>query len=246
VSGRTTSRAIVPSAATGDRCVVIVKLPTGASGAAWGPPIRGVPADAPRPLLDGCGFYDAFGMPGAQIANDVSGDRFFFARGYAWTAAPRDTAKHAHYYAFQQWYFDASDIRCLAYDDQACVDHFRGKHDATWDYWYASTVPQPAGISPERQLFRDLPAPSPLNRIVLEVGPQRFSRIWQSPKPLDQAYFDETGRTLGQFVRGTETHEYGIYHPGPWTSWLTVTLTLLTIASLFALTLRFGERPRVA
>jgi hypothetical protein len=237
----TETRTIAPGAATGDRCVVIVELP---NGTAWGPTVRGVPFGTPRPLLDACGFYDAFGMPGAQIANDLATTRFFFARGYGWLEAPRDTAKHGHFYTYQQWYFDASDIRCLAYDDQACVEHLRGTGSSRSD-WYPS-IALPTGTSTERLVFQDLPSPSALNRLVLEVGPQRFSRIWQSPKSLDQAYLDETGRTLGQFVRNNAAHEYGIYHPGPWTSSLTAALTLITIAALFVLSLRFGARPKVA
>ena len=237
--GTTLSRTIAPSAATGDRCVVVIDIPRGDG---WFLFNRDRKIRTPRPLMDACGFYDAFGMPGAEIGRDLAETRFNFARGYPWVSAP-DTVKHPYRYSFQRWYLDASVFQCMAGNDTACIVNLRGARPPS--YYYPS-VTLPAGVTHVRYLARELPAPTELNRMVLEVGPQRFARIWQSPKSLDQAYADETGKTLGQFVRELAVHNLGAYRAGPWTPAVTSFMTLLAIAVALVLAMKFARRPRVA
>lgn len=239
----TTSRVVAPDPQTGGRCVTVVGLP---GGDPWSSRHEMKPLGPPHPLLDGCGFYDAFGAPGAAIARDLADDQFFYARGYAWMTAPRDSARHPGVFAFQQYPNETREVRCLAGNDTSCVDEFRGvQTDLWWDTWWA-TVTAPAGISTRRAMARELPYPDALNRIVLELGPQRFFRMWQSAKTLDAAYRDESGETLGEFVRRSDIREDGAYRPGALKSWLATGLTLAAIASCLALALQFSVRPRVA
>ena len=242
---RTSSRVIMPSAATGGRCVVVIELPDNDPWNRNGTTTRDRPSGPMHPILDACGYYDAFGTPGAAVESDLSADRFYYARGYAWVAAPRDTVKHPVHYGFQRWTVDAREIRCLAGTDTSCVAMLHGNGSEDY-YWWYSRVAFASGVTSARQLFWELPRPNDLNRMVLDVGPQRFSRIWTSPKSFDEAYRDETGQTLGAFVRHSMEHELGTYKPGPWTSWLTNMLTLLGIAAMLGITTQFSRRPRVA
>jgi hypothetical protein len=242
-SNQTLSRVVAPSAATGGRCVVVIDIFTGDP---WVKMYEGKPLGPVHPLLDACGFYDAFGTPGAEISRDMAEDQHFYARGYGWIVAPRDTAKHPRNYSFQRWSSATREVRCLAGDDNACLDELRGKPEEGYASWWYGYVTTPDGVSTTRAVRRDLPYPSAMNRVALELGPQRFARVWQSPKTLEQAYFDETGRTLGQFVRAQDQHEDGVYVPGAWTSWFSMGLTVLAIGLGLGLTMRFAPRARVA
>jgi hypothetical protein len=242
---QTNLRVIAPSAVTGGRCVVVVELP---DNDPWGRDKKQTHrrlSGPLHPLLDACGFYDAFGMPGAAIDSQIAHDRFYNARGYTWVIAPRDTAKHPVHYGYQRWAVDSRDIQCLAGNDTSCVASLRGDGASDY-YWRYPRVAFAAGVTNARQLYWDLPRPNDLNRMVLEVGPQRFSRIWTSAKPLDEAYRDETGESLGAFERHLMEHELGTYVRGPWTSWLTNGLTLLGIAAMLWMAIQLSQRPRVA
>jgi hypothetical protein len=235
---RAISRVIAPSARTGDRCVVQIILP---NTNAWTKGVNGEPQFAAQPVLDACGFYDAFGPPGAAIARELVESRFVLTRGYV-------TADHDDPIArpTQTWpaiWYDLPAARCLTGDDGGCwsftsVANRSLRHDPVPAEW--------PGGSDEWILPRSRYHLSAINRLALELGPDRFARIWKSSKTLEDAYFDETGERWPDYVRRRDREVYGPYSPGPWTTVLSLALTLLTVVVLVGGTLRFGERPRVA
>jgi hypothetical protein len=210
--GRTMSRMIAPSPLTGDRCVVQILLP---GPDAWQENADGGQPSVPQPLLDACGFYDAFGAPGALIARELTDGHFTSARGYEMLDHDDPTA-HAPSWANLR--YDLSAARCLAGDDGSC---WTVGSKASW--WQRARYPKEwPGGSDEWPLPTSRYHLSGLNRLALDLGPARFARLWTSSKTLEEAYFDETGVTWGDYVRQKYREVYDGY------------------------TLRFGVRPRVA
>lgn len=237
----TFSRVIAPSAETGGRCVAVVQLP---SGNPWAGIVNGKAAGPVHPLLDACGYYDAFGSPGAAIGRELADDRYFFARGYARVTAPVDTLRRPTSFSLQSYSNDTREVRCLAGDDSSCLDELRGTPDASWWRWQGTTA-MPAGISSYQSVNREPRFPNSLNRMALEMGPDRFERVWRSEGSLEAAYRAEVGETLAGFERREDVHEDGAYREGPWTSAGTGLLTLGWIGGLMGVSLRFGRRPGV-
>ena len=240
-----TTRVVPPSAATGNRCVTVVSIP---NGDPWSRLLEGRPIGPMHPLLDACGFYDAFGAPGSQIQNELISGRFQFARGYQ-PAAPPDTVKHPSEYHWGWGGVDAGTHlgRCLAGADTTCLDLWVGAGTSSY-YRMSGEAPRVEwpGITVQKQPWRSIQYVTQLSRAVIAVGPQRFETIWQSPKSLEAAYFDETGQTLPDFIRTNMAVDVGSYRAGPYTTWLTTALTLLTIAAALGVALRFSPRPKVA
>jgi hypothetical protein len=234
----TLSRVIAPSEQTGDRCVVVITL---ATADAWSKMVAGRPAGPVHPLLDACGFYDAYGAPGPAIARYLIDSHFSSARGYLTAAHDHRVQQPANAWS-QPWSFDLVAARCLSGVDSSCVSILRVRNRPDLD-WQTSAFP--AGTD-ERVLQPNPIGLTPLNRLAIELGPERFSRIWKSSKPLADAYLDETGETWVQHSRQEYREEDGPYKAGPWTTPVSLALTLLTVVALVAAALRFGGRPSVS
>jgi hypothetical protein len=238
-SDGTVTRVFPPAPLTGDRCMVIVGIP---GGDAWSKIFEGKPVGPVHPLLDACGFYDSFGAPGATVARELVDAQYFFARGFT-TAIPPDTTMHPLKYAWQTWWGQGTrDARCLAGNDTACLDQWMGRPESD-DQLYRHPSPEPPGGSSLQAIHRNVRSISPLNRVAAYVGPQRFERMWQSPKPLEESFLAETGEPLADFIRSGDQAELGAYHPGPWTAPFSAGLTLIVIGGGFGLTSRFSKRP---
>jgi hypothetical protein len=236
-AGRTMTRVIAPSALTGDRCVVQVIL-SGTSG--WQRGVNGEPAFGGRSVLDACGYYDAFGAPGAAIRGELLDDQFELTRGYE--AVDRaDPIVHPTR-TWQAIWYDLSAARCLSGEDGACWN----LHSTFWRRSHHSFPIEWPGGSDERILVTNANAIGPINRVALILGPERFARIWRSSKTFEDAYFDETGVKWANYVRDRTRDMYGPYQPGPWTTPVSLALTLLTVAALVATALKIGRRPSVA
>jgi hypothetical protein len=236
----TYTRVIPPGPATGDRCVTVVTIP---SGDPWSRMLEGRPIGPMHPLLDACGFYDAFGAPGAEIARELVSAKYGFARGY-FPLSPPDTTKHPVEYS---WLGRGTQLgRCLAGADTMCVQMWLGSSE---DQRGFSTVPGRGdwyGITAIRAPWRSIRMLTQLSRLAIAVGPQRFEKIWTSPKTIEAAYFDETGETLPSFIRSNMAAEVGSYRAGPSTPLISTTITLFAIAATLAAALRFSPRPTVA
>lgn len=81
-----------------------------------------------------------------------------------------------------------------------------------------------------------------LRALAEELGPERFVRLWRSPKPLDESYFDVTGVGFASWVR---KEIGGAYRAGPSTPATSTSLTLLAAVALFVVASRGVPRPRM-
>jgi hypothetical protein len=237
----TYTRTIPPEPATGDRCVVVVSIP---NGDPWSRLLEGRPIGPMHPLLDACAFYDAFGPPGPQINRELLDAHYAFARAYT-PSPPPDTSKHPSEY---RWVYGGGTHvgRCLAGSDTMCIATWMGTDDGFGDYEWQPKLGDWIGITRIRGPWRTVRYVTQLSRMAIKVGPQRFAKIWQSPKTIDAAYFDETGETLGAFIRENMAADFGAYRAGPYPPWFSTALTLFAIAATFAAALRFSPRPKIA
>ncbi|MGH7656441.1 MAG: hypothetical protein ACREN6_17465 [Gemmatimonadaceae bacterium] len=241
-SGLTVSTSVLPvGPETGGRCVAVVRvghlLLSGATA---------LPAD--RNLLDACAFYDAFGTPGPQVAAWLAAERFSYARALSF--APPDSAelKASRWeWQYEDFVFTGENFtRCAADDAASCLAALHAPAtDYRWFYWPDASVPEPAGaqeITQPARGFRN----GLLEAMVRDIGPDRFQRVWQSPRALDEAYLDATGEPLAAWVHRRVVAISGPYHIGPLPTPTSAILTLVALTILAALTLRFARRPSAA
>ncbi len=243
----TYTRVVPPSAATGDRCVTVVSIP---NGDPWSRLFEGTPIGPMHPLLDACGFYDAFGAPGVRVENELVGARYQFARGYQ-PVVPQDTAKHPSEFYWGNGSEGTHLGRCLAGADTMCVDLWLGANSGRYSNYDDEDSDQLRrtrwdGITYTEAPWRTVRFITPLSRAALAVGPQRFEKIWQSPKTIEAAYFDETGQTLAAFIRADAAVQFGSYRAGPYTPWFSTAITLFAVAAALGAALRFSPRPKIA
>jgi hypothetical protein len=239
-SGLVASTTVLPpSHATGDRCVTVVRI--GHLALLGGGPI---PAD--RSLLDGCAFYDAFGTPGPQVGAWVDSEKVGFARTLSF-APPDSASANLNRWGYLDYVSSEADFaRCASNDLSACSRMLR--RPATnfyWRYWVDLSVPAPAEAIELTQRARGFSA-TLLDAMVRDIGPERFERVWQSPRSLDSAYFDATGEQLSSWVHRRAVALDGAYHIGPLPTATSAILTIVTIVLSLALSVRFAQRPAAA
>ena len=230
---------LLPTNETGDRCVTVIRI--GHLALLGGGTI---PTD--RALLDACAFYDAFGVPGAQIGAWMDSTSIGYARALSFAPPDSDTAKLRRWGYEDFFYSDGRYSRCAASDLRACSATIRVPTITfMWQYWHDASVPVPAEPQETNQRARGFNA-TLLNDMVRDIGPERFERVWQSPKSLDAAYFDATGELLGGWIHGRTVSMDGVYHIGPLPTATSTALTLVTIALSLALSMRLARRPSAA
>lgn len=234
-----TTSILPPSRETGGRCVTVVRLRHTALAAP--PTIQGG-----RLPMDGCAFQDAFGPPGAWIAAWLASERFEFARRLA-------LAQPAVEHDVQQYLWDQGGIasmQCRGGNDSMCVVA------ATKGTAWASAVtqyynPEEAGTDRRVESMETLMRFDPIDEGLLEalardLGPTRFQRVWRSPKPLADSYFDETGETLARWERTRLVQAYGPYRAGPAPSVDIVIVTVSVVALIALLSIQRAARPSLA
>jgi hypothetical protein len=192
-------------------------------------------------LMDACAFYDAFGEPGAGISDWLAATAFSGARGYhpilADSLRPMRFADRAGYPGDPRY---SSSRRCRAGIDTACLASFAPMEGAE-HMLLRQSVPLPAGTSIE--IAQDEFAL--LDDLARDLGPVRFAQLWQSPKPVADAYFDAAGEPFTRWIGRREIAGYGTAAIGPLPSMTSSGLTVLAIAALFAASVRWAPRPRV-
>jgi hypothetical protein len=238
-SGLTVSTSVLPiSGETGGRCVAVVRIGHLA--------LSGTRIPAERRLLDACAFYDAFGAPGTQVAAWLATERFAYARELSF--APPDSAElKAARWGYNDFaYTDENFSRCAADDAAGCLATLHAPiADFNWYYWPDASVSSPAGAQEITQRARGFRA-TLLDAMVRDIGPDRFLRVWQSPRAIDEAYLDATGEPLAAWVHRRAVAISGPYHIGPLPTATSAILTLIALAICGALTLRFARRPGAA
>jgi hypothetical protein len=236
------TRVVTPSPLTGDRCVSVVRI-----GKEWGESGEGGPGAAS--LLDACAFYDAFGAPGPQIQRELRADNLEFARGYRQTVAETDRSSRPFAmadYANQPYRRSriVSSLACRAGLDSACLALTYGmaeRLDLAATFWTGAAATR-NGISAESPWSWLSTSAYTLEALAHDLGPARFARVWQSSGALADAYHSETGERLAQWSRRREERLGGVYVAGPWTPPLSAGLSLLFVAAVAGLTIRYVPR----
>ena len=230
------TKVLPPTRATGDRCVTVIHVGHLALlGGGAIPPDRG--------LLDGCAFYDAFGMPGAQIAGWMDSTKISYARALSF-APPDSLSTRLRRWGYEDFFYsDGRYSRCAAGDLPACSAMIREPITSFyWRYWHDASVPPPAESQEVLTRSRGFNA-ALLDDMVRDIGPERFERVWQSSKSLDSAYFDATGDQLAAWLHRRTVAMDGPYHIGPLLSTTSAIITLFSIALSLALSVRLARRP---
>jgi hypothetical protein len=183
---RVITRFIPPSAATGDRCVVVVRL--AGTSMDRGPMFRRA-----RPLMDACAFYDAFGAPGGRVAALL--DRGLYAAARVYAPSIDDVSQ-----------VDAHAIGDALRSDErtsgaACLGGSAGDCEAlVLSTLSDSIAPRPtAAASGIRVPFPLEAGPSrihALQALVDAVGPADFARVWSSDDSLQVSFRREHLRPL--------------------------------------------------
>jgi hypothetical protein len=230
---------LLPTRETGDRCVTVIRIGHFAL-------ISGGTIPPDRALLDGCAFYDAFGKPGPQIAAWLDSSKVGYARTLSF-AQPDSATLHPRRWGYEEsFYSDDGFARCAANDLPACSAMIREPIlNFYWRYWHDTSVPAPMEAIESDRRARGFNA-TLLDAMVREIGPERFDRVWQSPKSLDSAYFDATGEPLVAWIHTRVVAMDGPYHIGPLPTATSAILTIVTIVLSLALSVRFARRPAAA
>ncbi|HEY2851075.1 MAG TPA: hypothetical protein VGI97_14440 [Gemmatimonadaceae bacterium] len=227
----------VPQA--GGRCVTIIRI-----GRGWLQRADTIAGD--RHLLDGCAFYDAFGSPGAQIRAWMDSSNAGFARALSFAPPDSVSLKRARWGFYDFWYSDDRFVRCAGNKLQECSALLREPTVyMAWRPGNDASVPMPVELQAYAEPSRGFNA-TLLDAMVRDIGPERFERVWQSPKSLDAAYLDATGEPLAAWVHRRAVTLDGPYHIGPLPTTTSAILTLATLVLLAGLTIRFAQRPRTA
>jgi hypothetical protein len=233
------TKVLPPTRATGGRCVTVIRIGQVALHTAG--------AIAPdRTLLDACAFYDAFGQPGPHIASWMDSTNAGFARALSF-APPDSTSIKLSRWGYDDFFYgDERFARCAASDLAAC-SAMVGEPAVNfyWRFWNDVSVSAPAEATEDNQRARGFSA-TLLDAMVRDIGPERFERVWQSPKSLDAAYFDATGEPLAAWVHRRTVALDGPYHIGPLPTATSAILTVVTILLSLALSVRLARRPTAA
>ncbi len=248
------SQVFPPTAENGEHCVTVIRLGHNAIKALVG---RDTIASRAQ-LLDACAFYDAFGAPGPEIARWMQSELFDYGRLLD-MSPPDSTSKPSPSWARDNYYYnDFPASKCSAGEDEWCFksvnrravddryeDAFSFGQENYWR-WSDRSVPKiprssyqsvnRTGLYVDHQPF--------LESMVRDLGPARFQRVWKSPKALPDAYFDVTGEMLAAWMRRRMISYAGYaYKIGPLPNPAAALISLVTVFSLLAISMRWARRP---
>lgn len=192
----------------GDACVVVLRF--GAN------PAGGLNLGVRSRVLDACAFYAAHGAPSAETERWLVATRGGVAHYYATPAAFQgDTARIEARLTWMGFSREAEYLlRCNNGALEACAQFL------TEDpYGIAFMGPAPEGWERELPLLRsEFPGTSVSygiswgdrfdhfrggvsGRLAAEVGPRRFTELWQDPRGLPEAYAAMSGEPLGIWLQ---------------------------------------------
>jgi hypothetical protein len=195
----------LPDATDGSRCVSLVRL--------RGTTPAHVDALGLQSLVGVCGFFAAFGLPGADIRQWLEATDYRAARRSDWHLALAPATD-----ATAMYNLGAAGGRCMKAERGACLEVLGMEHSRR------SARRDPSTSSP---LLLDSFGPlSAANRArsrselgsvegellmsaVREFGPDRFGRFWRSSGAPDVAFTQATGVTLDAWTRTWLTRTLG-------------------------------------
>jgi len=240
-------------ASAGDRCVVVARLAGSGN--------RDLPREAlAHRLLGPCAFYQAFGMPGPQVAAWLRSGGWLFAQNGEWTdertplVPPTWFLESGRRYGIRQ-VLTFSGLACLQGRDAACLQafavpdtmlrlktllpgvistaRFNASYYDTFD-WYASD----RSLGPSQWTL--------LSDMVRALGPDKFAAFWRSQSPPAEAFQSAAGESLPDWMRDWMKYEYQASDAGGDLGVWTAALAALVIALAVAIAVRAASARQVA
>ena len=224
----------LPEATAGTRCVSLVRL-TGTSPAH-------VEALGRQSLLGVCGFFAAFGLPGAANRDWLAATGYRVARRSDWHIALAPFTDAAAVYGL-----GAAGSQCLTGEPGACLVAVGAtgstrsqRGQATRAEFVLDGTAAFGGGDQMRAGSLGTVEVELLMSAVREFGPERFARFWSSSAPPDAAFATATGVALDMWVQRWMVRSFGTLPERPTPR---VSRIIWLIASAPVL-LRVAARPR--
>lgn len=204
---------LLPSAETGNRCVVLVRVRSFAGEfRRFTPELE---SDVTRRRLMGpCAFYETFGKPGARVAEWLRARGYTFAQSAEWPAvdpwiAPEWFAQNSQLLALHDLINDTG-VSCAAGNDSACVAAVLDPRVAHRQSPYSDGAVSLVSYNP--YFHGDRPWITSwwplgsrewtvLGDMVRTLGPERFEAFWKSDAPVPDAFQQAAGRSLASWTR---------------------------------------------
>ena len=227
---------VLPQATDGSRCVALVRL-GGATPAH-------VDALRRQSLVGVCGFFAAFGLPGAGVRQWLEATDYRSARRSDWHVALAPAIDASAVYGI-----GAAGGRCLTGEPGACLDVLGAGQPDTYGRGVTSASPtfvldglatvNPGDRARSRSELGNVEVEL-LMSAVREFGAERFGRFWRSETVPDAAFGSAHGVTLDTWTRQWLTRTFGALPSRP-----TVRLSYVVWVALAApLLLVVAARPR--
>ena len=233
-----------PSPETSGYCVTAIRIGAHA-------PTNGAALPPSAKLLDGCAFYDAFGVPGPEISKWL--ERQWYSHARYLSLAPPDSAPPRPAWPYE--YSGAYTSRCGGGEQNACLLTIgQGEMDTTamnaWNSAYEYRETDRSIPAWEKSIEWPLSSSTKfsnmqfLSDLARDLGPARFQRVWTSKLGLPEAYFEVSGETLAAWINRRVVAEYRqTYQIGPMPPSVAILAAVLACLTVLALSLRFSRRP---
>ncbi len=226
--------AFLPDSTPNAACVSILRVPA--------PPTAASPRNFRRNLLapqtvsslmGPCLYYAAFGRPGAQVAQWLSGNNWRMAQATDWRSAPPAAAgpimpnarirENGKSFAGYDARFGTSTtgLACLAGEDGRCAQAVlparRANEDSVWRERVVSTTgANDAVFGLPRGRSTIGPADGwLLSEMVRALGQDRFMSFWRSSEPVPDAFRGAAHQSLDSWVHDWAVRMYGPVPVGP-------------------------------
>ena len=238
------SRAVVLPDTPADPCVIVLRIPARSA--------RDITLSAADRLLGTCAFYAAYGTPGVGTASWLLATN---ARTAAYLQLPAALAGDTTLVSvgFRAGRLSLDLRGCRAGRDARCSELFTPDAAALID-WRLSLLglrardairptPDVALLSPTTfNEFGTVVSYGLLAALATQLGPDRFSSLWQGDGPV-VAYERQEGRPVSAWVAGYVASRVQPVHAGPGLPPLLLAVSLLVVAA--AALLAITRSPRV-
>lgn len=259
----------LPSAATGSRCVSIVRIPVAVNERT--PKFIAtnvISSETIDGLLGPCAFYATFGAPGAKVEAWLRDGAWSLAHHADWSnSAPQWDAERSHVgpglpflegFAMggQAWrvrqVLRTRGIACLGGAEGECTRAAIDGADFSGDsLWHANVV----SSTGTNQLAFYMPTPPTnlgpydgwvLSEMARSMGSDRFAKFWQSQESVPEAFKAASSRDLDGWIRDWGTQIYGPIEVGPGLPLSSIIAGLLTLGLAVFVATSIARRRRVA
>jgi hypothetical protein len=194
-------------------------------------------------LLGPCGFYMAFGEPGALVRKWLIDGGWQYSLEGSWTVAPLplDLGEDPGIFkgpspALRLLNVESGAAECIKGSLDKC-EHAVAVVPSVRPIFRLPGVTPPSSLG-RRRYYAGLAgyhAGELLSDAVRELGRERFRTFWTSPDSVPAAFQKASGERWGAFIQRWMISHYGEVHPGPrMSAYALITSTILVIIALGA------------